>query len=171
MSKLTKWTVLVLALVVPVAVFIFLKIFGRNEFEVPPLYTDSLPERPSFCQPVSVPYAVPESIRARLCFNSRASLNLLWLDKPDEVALQRLQNAFKDHELNNVYFSPPEGSTACKPDVADSISYYVECFLFVPEQKNKILVDKAARIRGYYGTSREEIDKLIMEASIMLKKY
>ncbi|GIV36137.1 MAG: hypothetical protein KatS3mg032_0516 [Cyclobacteriaceae bacterium] len=70
-----------------------------------------------------------------------------------------------------ISFPLKKGSTACKPDVADSISYYVECYLFVPEQKDKILVDKAGRIRGYYGTSREEIDKLIMEASIMLKKY
>ncbi|GIV36136.1 MAG: hypothetical protein KatS3mg032_0515 [Cyclobacteriaceae bacterium] len=108
MSKLIKWTVLVVALVVPVAVFIFLKIFGRNEFEVPPLYTESLPQRPPFCKAVPVPYALPENIRTRMCLNSRASLNLLWLDKPDEVALQRLQNAFENHELNNVYFFSAE---------------------------------------------------------------
>jgi protein SCO1/2 len=35
-----------------------------------------------------------------------------------------------------------------------------------------ILVDKSKRIRGYYeGTSREEVDRLIQEAQVLLHEY
>ncbi len=47
-----------------------------------------------------------------------------------------------------------------------------KCFLFLEEPNDLILVDSAKRIRGYYQlSSREEVDRLLMELSIMLKRY
>jgi hypothetical protein len=38
-----KFIFLILTLAIPVSIFLFLKIFGNNEFEVPVLFEDGLP--------------------------------------------------------------------------------------------------------------------------------
>ena len=47
---------LVFTLAIPVAIFLFLKIFGNNEFEVPILFENGIPE----CENSSSPHSVPE---------------------------------------------------------------------------------------------------------------
>lgn len=166
-----------MALVVPVAVFLFLKTFGRNEFEVQPLFIDVVPERPSFCplMDIQVPYHLPPAVQARFHLSGKNQLILYYIGQPDNLLIQRLRNSFSKEELNWFIITPdtlkriPAENCILMPD--DSISFYRLCYLFLPEQKNIVLVDSLARIRGYYGSSREEVDKLLMEASIILKKY
>lgn len=47
---------LVFTLAIPVAIFLFLKIFGNNEFEVPILFENGIPE----CENSKAPHVVPE---------------------------------------------------------------------------------------------------------------
>ncbi len=172
MNKLLKWIVLTAALVIPVTVFIFLKLFGRNEFEVPPLFTIELPRMPADCaNPVTVPYKIPDNVRARLGITHLAPLYLITDFPPDEVLTQRLEHAFTRQELKVIAPILASNSHDFYSIQPDSLAFIKNCFLFVPEQKDKVLVDSAGQIRGYYGSSREETDKLILEASIILRKY
>lgn len=163
-------------LFVPVAVMLFLKIFGKNEFEVKPFYQDALPERPSYCPDnVKVPYTVPASILTRLNSTGSSSLVLCWFSKPDNTVLQRIRNSFSEKELAVVAATADlQNGDLLKTSLnipSDSISFYNSCYIFLPEQKHAVLVDKLGRIRGYYNTTRDEIDRLLVEVSIILKKY
>jgi hypothetical protein len=45
------------------------------------------------------------------------------------------------------------------------------CYLFNTEQKPLLLVDQQGKIRGHYFNTREDVDRLLTEATIILKKY
>lgn len=166
---------LAVALVVPVAVLLFLRTFGRNEFEVKPLFNDSLPVRPSYCPDVQLPYTLPDLVRKRLNFTGKIPLVLYLTEGPDPIFLQRIRSSFNEQELGLVVISDstlhnsPSGNSISV--AADSILLYSRCYLFLPEQKSMTLVDNQGRIRGHYGSSREETDRLLTEAAIILKKY
>lgn len=51
-----KSTFLIATLAIPVAIFLFLKIFGENSYEVPVLFEDGIPE----CLQTSSPHKVPD---------------------------------------------------------------------------------------------------------------
>jgi hypothetical protein len=171
-----KWIVLTAALVIPVVVLLFLKIFGKNEFEVKPLFEDSIPARPAYCPAeVQIPYKLPSAVLTRFGLVGEAPLVLYYIGKPGRNFLQRLSGAFSEKEVKLVVIaddnteSVPASSRIVMPK--DSILFYNTCYFFLPEQKYAVLVDSTARIRGYYGSTREETDKLLMEVSIILKKY
>ena len=76
--KNTKALFLFLALILPVCIFLFLKFFGKNEFEVKPLFLDSAPPVVTGCPAVAVPYVVDDSIRTQLTFGSDSLLIILF---------------------------------------------------------------------------------------------
>lgn len=176
-GKLMKWLVLVVALVAPVAVILFLHIFGRNEFEVTPLFTDSLPHRPSWCpQDAQVPYVIPRELRPRISLTGNTHLILYCVEEPEALVLQRIEHAFNADELRVAVLSA-DSIKGTRPNIIyiymppDSMSLYYSCYFFLPEQNKMVLVDDSGRIRGYYGSVREDLDKLLMEVTIILKKY
>ena len=178
-----KLLVLILALALPVGIFLFLKFFGKNEFEVKPLFTDVFPSNlPSDCGfQLAIPYVIPDTILSRLAWNSSDSLTLFSFNP--EIAkplyLDRLLLNNKPHLLRVVLIQgstmkPVEEGKGIKSAVlADPVlAYSKNCFLFINEPNDLILVDQKGRIRGYYQLSnREEFDRLIMEISIILKQY
>ena len=64
--KSTKALFLFLALILPVCIFLFLKFFGRNDFEFNPLFSDAPPPGDANCLPVTTPYLVPDSVTSQL---------------------------------------------------------------------------------------------------------
>src|SRR5882672_9775545 len=72
---------LFLALLLPIAVFIFLKSFGKNEFAVQPLFQDSV-SVPIGCSSFSypVPYVTPDTVLAQVFHEINDSLALLVFD-------------------------------------------------------------------------------------------
>lgn len=163
MKMTVKYVVLILAFVLPALIFLFLKKFGKNRFEVSPLYTDGVPVRNTGCPPLPPgPYHIPDSILTFFGAGRSARLMLFSLPTGEPSNQQdRIMNAFKKRELELVNM------------VADEkFSAWNDCFLFIPEQKNSLLVDTVGAIRGYYNlASREDVDKLLMEAAIILHKY
>ena len=59
MSKTRKFIVLLFTLLIPVAIFIFLRLFGRNEFDVAVYYTQGVDTVAVDCSFESVPHKVP----------------------------------------------------------------------------------------------------------------
>ena len=69
-----KTIFLILALILPVAIFIFLKLFGRNEFNVPPRYQQEEIAAPANCDfQYPVPYSLPDSVFQELNLNRNDS--------------------------------------------------------------------------------------------------
>lgn len=154
---------LFLALLLPVCIFLFLKFFGKNEFSVAPLYSNAYPENIDECEnKITLPYVIPDSIK--LSFDVQSdSLSLIYfgdLRENSEVQLKRVNNDFKDAVMLHVV-SPSEESLKLK-----------KCVFFLKDPFDLVLIDPAGIIRGQYiAADREEIDRLLTELTILLKRY
>lgn len=175
-----KLILLVLALALPIGIFLFLKFFGKNEFAVEPLYTTGISVPDGCPLPAAGAYAIPERILNRLSWSERDSLTLfLFASKENGKAnWERIQDRFLDRELRRVWVQIDSNSLDFEPIgkaifiSPDSLKIFNTCFFFLKEPYNLLLVDNKRRIRGNYVlNNREEIDRLLLEAKIILKKY
>lgn len=156
--KFLKYIVLVLAFVIPGFVFFFLKKFGKNEFEVAPLYQDVPPVPAAGCPPPGLePYLVPDAILDSLGEFGSTPL-VLYAFMQDNQQLRRVKESFNAHEVSLVNITTNHENLA-------------RCYLFLTKQKPLVLVDQDRRIRGHYFNTREDVDRLLTEAAIILKKY
>ena len=161
--NLKKAILLFLALLFPACIFLFLKFFGKNEFAVPPLYTDSVPEAAKACGvSVALPYHIPDHVKAPL-FLSQDSLVLIHfgeLNSGAENQLERVSNEYgKDIKLQLM-------------PASDSTMHLKHCVFFLKDRYDLVLVDHAGLIRGeYISDDREEVDRLLTELAILNKKY
>ncbi|MCU0356979.1 MAG: hypothetical protein MUE95_05320 [Cyclobacteriaceae bacterium] len=179
MNKL-KAVVLLVALLLPVSIFLFLKYFGKNEFQVEPLYETELPDWASSECAIShiLPYQVPDSILLGIGWNKSYRLTLFSFYAGASPAYERIMTNYpeQDVRLINVVvrdqdFTPVRGLWTMPVD-GELLAEWKKCFLFMSEPNDLILVDDEGRIRGYYQLdNREEIDRLLMELSIMLNRY
>lgn len=160
-----KVTILFLALLFPVAIFIFLKMFGKNEFQVPALYQEGSISAPRNCSaPYSVPYFVADSLFSVLGMNRNDSLYVFYFDKALDIPLHRISVEFDGEPVKLVN---PESLR-----VNPYNGLLQECVLLMRGDSSVALVDNRNRIRGYYdGEDRDEVDRLILEAKIILKQY
>ena len=150
------------ALLLPVCVFVFLKIFGKNEFAVEPLYVSESPEISSGCDSVTVPYYVPDSVMNQLDFK-KDSLVAVIFGNPDKAAqtqLKRIDEEFNKDAIHKVFVADQTHKT------------WRSCVFFMKTSNTLALVDYRGRIRGVYNPDdREDIDRLLTEITIILKKY
>ncbi len=180
--KGTKIIYLLLALALPVFVFLFLKYFGQNQFNVEPLFTASLPEgvHPECDHAYELPYSIPEHILQDMEWSSSDSLTLFYFTsvKSSAAALNQIQEEHLSAEVHVVELR----EDSRKPELLDSLglktpeerseAYVKKCFLFMDEPNNLLLVDNQRRIRGIYQVeNRDEVDRLLLELKIILKKY
>ena len=160
-----KLIFLVLALLFPVTIFIFLKLFGRNEFQVPVRFTNAMPEMPADCDyDYSAPYLIADSVMKVFQGNGRDSLYVFSLDDKHAEAMGRITAEFGDDAVQVI-----DGEDAkAKFDA----SFLRRCVLLMRGDAAVALVDHGRRIRGYYDAKdREEVDRLIVEMKIILKQY
>lgn len=156
---------LFLALLFPVLIFLFLKMFGRNEFEVPVLHqqADFIP--PSGCGfQYPTPYRIADSVMAKLEVNNRDSLFVFFFRAREEAAMNRVRVEFRGDPVQVI--SPADVPESIDPD------FLSECVLLMPKDSAVTVVDHDYRIRGYYrGDDRKDVDRLIVEMKIILKQY
>ena len=159
-----KTLFLFLAFVLPIGIFLFLRFFGRNEFSVQPLYADVYPEVMEGCTAVeNLPYAIPDSIILQLPLDNMDLVLLKFGDQDAESAnqLKRIEEQFGSDPVALVAMP-----AAIKSD------YWRRCVFLLKEPLDLVLIDRSGVIRGqYHSSEREEIDRLITELSIILKKY
>ena len=160
-NKGGKVILLFLALLLPIGIFLFLKIFGKNEFAVDPLFTTQSAED-STCFPIRYPYHVPDSI-ARLYPIENDSLVLILSANDDDESI-RQRNRAKDRMAD----FPVKWHSL---DTSAQNKFHWKCVFLMREQKDVVLIDRRGRIRGQYASDREDIDRLITEVTIILKKY
>lgn len=158
-----KPILLFLALLFPACVFVFLKIFGKNEFSVPPLYSETYPDAMEECGiTVTLPYYISENLKSSF-FTAEDSLVLIHfgeLKTDSKKQLERVSNEFeKGVKLQTIHAS-------------ESALNMRKCVFFLEDQYDLVLLDRAGLIRGQYiSNDREEMDRLLTELAILLKKY
>jgi len=160
--KKTKALFLFLALLLPVLVFLFLRFFGKNEFAVPPLYTETFPEVPQGCAPVkALPYHIADSVRRKLPFGDD-SLALVTFGELSSEAINQLKRVGSKFPNDPVVMV----------QLADTKPDWKQCVFFLKPPFDWVLVDRRGTIRGQYTSGDlDEADRLITEITIILKKY
>ena len=180
MKKTRKIVVLIVVLSSPIIVFLFLKKFGSNQFELPVYYSEGNPitlcnDSSQVQHKVDVAYIDKVSIQLPAIF----------------VAAGQGKNKYYS-DLKNVLSKYPEIKVweISKTDVTkvnigfSSIGLgettylkFINCELVVGEDQwvnefapnNYVLVDKEGRIRGYIDSSTlKEIERLDTEVDILL---
>lgn len=160
-----KLLFLFLALLLPVSIFIFLKLFGRNEFNVPVRHGEGAIAAPSHCPfEYNVPYTLPDSVFTTLNLNRNDSLFVFYFDEALNIPLRRISGEFSDAPVSLV--------NPVNMRLNDFGPLLKDCILLMQGDTSVALVDHKRRIRGYYvGADRDEVDRLMVEMKIILKQY
>lgn len=159
MRRTTKFIILFAALLLPALIYVFLKSFGKNEFDVPVLYQDSV-ATPVGCDSYvyTTPYVVPENVLTALQW-SPEKVNVFVVG---DVAASTLLRAFDEF---------PEMGFKVK-EVGKEERTIATCALLLQPPFNTAVVDSQGRIRGQYDISdRDDLDRLVVEMKILLLLY
>lgn len=162
--KPQKTIFLFLALILPIFIFLFLRYFGKNEFAVQPLYVDVYPEARMGCVTAqTLPYHIPDSIRIQLPLQ-QDSLVIVSFGEVNAESVNQMNRITEECKHDPVELLPLKKS--------NKTIFWKECIFFLKEPFDMVLVDRSGAIRGQYvSNDREEIDRLITELTIILKKY
>lgn len=155
-----KILLLFLALALPSFVFVFLKMFGKNQFDVPALFSAQVPAATGECGlEYELPYHVPDSVLGQV-MNPQDSLAVIVFSAADAASLDRVKEKYGT------------GSMTWKSlDPATNV-FLQRCIFLLAEPFDVVLVDRKGLIRGHYNSAdRDEIDRLVTEIAILLKKY
>jgi len=153
-----KITYLLLALALPGLVFMFLKIFGKNHFDIPVYYnsgvsSDTLISECDFS--VRGQYYIADSILGK--YNKKGSVILYSFSKENEN--EWMDKLIRDGKLKFHH----QDCLNCGEDKLK------KCVLFLKEPYDAVLIDDKRRIRGYYKLGvRDEMDRLKVEVEILL---
>ena len=190
MSGFKKVLFLFLALLLPVAVFVFLKLFGRNQFEVQPLFQDGV-ESSTLCKSYTynTPYTIPDSMLAKLEWNGNDSITLIIFDDKDQdnrikkhSQIERITEEFKSEKLK-VLCLVDSGQSQWLNNVRERLKILElsdevlvatkNCVFLVKESDNAVIIDSKKRIRGQYNLhDLEDADRLFVhELNILFKRY
>ena len=200
-NRTTKVIFLLLAFVLPICIFIFLKLFGRNEFDVPPLFVSEAPAHRTGCNDTPLlPYFVPDSIRTRYQL-SADSLTVIFFEPLSGEARNQLDRIREQTGSDPVQVFTASTRQAAhgivEPDSgihsSDGLAGNVvqsaagethlehviretesvrKCIFFLDEEVNVVMLDTRGAIRGQYSAAdRDDTDRLLTEITIILKKY
>jgi hypothetical protein len=154
-----KRIILFLALPLPVLVFIFLKYFGKNEFDIPVYYADGVGRNIPGCKSYSTPYVLPDSALNAWGWKGGKATIIVLNEKGIGNNLKRVAELFEpgDYETLKIEDAPYEVKT---------------CMLLAGDSSRVVLIDDQKQIRGYYTpTYGKERDRLGVEIRILLKQY
>jgi len=165
-----KFVYLFLALLLPALIFVFLKYFGKNEFNIPVYYENGIDSVSVSCGgDYSKPYVLPDSVLLAIEATSKpAQVIVFEPTQATQIELNRLTDIFNQREFTKAEVKVQEGTGVS----AARYRRWISCIFFIKKPYNAVLVDDQNRIRGYYTLdSREEMDRLILEMQILLKRY
>lgn len=185
MKKIIKPVFLFLALLLPVCIFTFLKIFGNNQFDIPLYYQteEELLEIKTACDNIDIPYTL--NFERFDVFESTANIPVLdnqitvvaYILNPDNnhvFSMLSLKERLGD-TFQMIIFSDNFSNDIIKNQnfisfkVGDNAKNFWHCGLLSNEYEKWVLIDSKRRIRGYYEVTEEEIDRLIVEIKILLE--
>ena len=174
-----KFLYLFLALALPGLIFLFLKKFGKNEFQVQTYFEEGL-KPDSVCSVSSpAPYQVPDSIVRKIGFEVPMAIRVAIVYpfvKDDLTEVGRIKSKYAQDSVEILIISGVPNNPKSEIPITfldfNNFGNLVWCWLRVAEPFSVVVLDKENKIRGYYdGSKRDEMDRLDMELSILLKKY
>jgi len=163
---------LFLALLLPGLIFLFLKFFGKNEFAIPIFYQNGIDSVSVICGgDYSKPYILPDSVLNTIGIPKKLARIIVF--EPTEnskIELNRLTDIFDLDDFAKSEVAIQRGDSFGISEIR--YKRWISCAFFIKAPHNTILIDDENKIRGYYAVdSREEMDRLILEMQILLKKY
>ena len=194
-----KWFFLFFILGLPVCVYLFLKSFGENKFDVPIFYEEGITNPVGSCIDTTGPFEIPSLIKYDSAFQIDISgLTILDIGTSScDSCRQKINNLlsvwdrYKDLKNFNMY-SVIEGENSGSYDnpninwgvynsstkqLTEMANCGLNLDLIHADQQtiNKngmvVLVDGQRRIRGYYNVfDRKETDRLVIELEIIRKE-
>ncbi len=195
-AALTKCVVLTVTLVLPVGVYLFLKNFGENKYAIPVYYQEEAEKEVSECFEFSIPHSVNLSVYQSFSDNVPGGIAIInpvfdaCFDCPPNLnEIKRIVQRHPDINVVNLYVgqltsyqssitNQVENWLVKEVELPDMISI-LRCQLLIDipsktsviemnETNQLVLIDAQNRIRGYYNKNdREDIDRLILEISIL----
>ena len=171
MTNSRKIIFLFLALLLPVLIFVFLKYFGKNEFNIPIYYQTSFYKADKHCtDSIAIPYQIPSNCPVVIEGVTVVSFN----EATDNALFQltRIRSSFRD-KLNVKNIVLGKDASAEDRTVLDTAMYTLaKCHFMIHGDSTTVLVDGKRRIRGYYDIqSLKDVDRLIMEVKILIDQY
>ena len=194
-----KWIFLFFILGLPVCIYLFLKAFGDNKFEVPVFYEEGVTNPVSLCTDTSSPFKVPSLIKydsafqidisgltildigTSTCDSCRQKVNnllSLW-DRYKEFTDFRMYSLIEgesrgSYDNPNIDWDVYNSSTKQLTEMANC-GLNLDLIHFDQQRINKngvvVLVDGQRRIRGYYNVfDIKETDRLSIELEIVRKE-
>jgi len=154
---------LFVALLLPACIFLFLKMFGKNEFDVSPLFKDEYPKGVEECGvTITLPYVIPDTVQAKFKTQEKP-LTLLYLGPSDDDSEKQLNRIKRDFQ-NEI--------TVQKLQDTPEVLRLKRCTFFLTEPHDLVLLDLDGVIRGQYiSKERKEMDRLVTELAVLLKQY
>jgi protein SCO1/2 len=188
MTKLTKGILLFTALLLPVLIFVFLKMFGNNQFDIPVFNHTELSAKVN-CTDINLPHVVGNNEGALEPMEPSRTVNIYHV-MDDGIKSEEMKGLMvvKDRltgsdalihsigaldsltDLNGLRQTYQIGGIWELHQMAkDQLVENINCQLMITEGESLVLVDDTGRIRGYYaGSDEEEIDRLVLEAKILI---
>lgn len=138
----------------------FLKKFGKNEFNIPIYYEAGVEDSPDNCGPYQAPYRVADSVLQNIRTANKPMLVIADTSAETIRNLSRLRAELKD----SFSISLPESNARWNS--------WLDCAFLLRKPWTAVLIDVQGQIRGYYApASREEADRLMVELRILQKQY
>lgn len=157
-----KLVILLLALALPGLIFLFLKLFGNNQFDIPVFYKNGVEDSITCKNFQKGQYILEDTMLTSVSWNKGAALLISDVSLNERKELTRTLADVSSNELQIINLD------SNKVKQLDEVK---RCNLFLKDPWNAVLMDKQKRIRGYYSLkSREELDRLDVEVEILLKK-
>jgi hypothetical protein len=174
-----KFLYLFLALALPGLIFVFLKQFGKNEFSIPVYFEEGIRSDSVCSMNSNGTYSVQDSILAKVGLNKGAPAKLVIIYpfiNDDLSEISRVREKYNSSRVDvRILSGIPNNPDSVIPKVFLDYKEFgsiVHCAFRVREPWSVVLLDQQNRIRGFYdGARRDEMDRLDMELSILLKKY
>lgn len=153
-----KLIVLFIALAFPLILATYLKYCSTAQFDVPVRFKNGHLADVN-CAPVSTkPYTIPDSVLTSLGWSNADRLTCIFL--PSATA----EKAKRQRRISEF------GSDVVMLMVDSSQLKLNSCYLFMSLDSATMLLDGSRQVRGYYGNTMKESDRLITEISILLHK-
>lgn len=170
---------LLAALGLPIFVFLFLKFCGRNEFNVEPLFQEGIIEPMGDCErSYKTPYAISDSVFAQYKIAETTFTVIAFTDTLRNPMIQQLSEELKSDSVtffnvvNENTFLTKNSDQNLSLVSNDQFNHDGECIFLLKEPFNTVLVNQNGVIYGQYDSrDRYEVDRLLAELLILLKKY
>lgn len=177
-----KALLMAVAMFLPISIFLFLKFFGKNEFVVEPLFQKNDSTVTIACnKPITYPYKVSIQQLDTLLKSKQATLTAISFSEDEERLkdfAERVQEKFTIREIS--LYQVKSDSIISNQNkkfqtVVEDIVRREElrsCVFLLSGLNNLVLIDREGKIRGQYQLGNlDEEDRLLVETTIILKKY